>query len=107
MKNIILEHVKKYPHMEIRDVGKLIYQSEFGGGHMIPNNQISLNRIQEEYASLASEALNVPSVVENIGNGLARIYLSCLEHSLPAEVLNEMFVHSANNKKGTISFNSS
>lgn len=88
--------------MEIRDVAKLIYQSEFGGGHMIPNSQMSLNRIQEEYKSLGSEALNVPSVVENIGNGLARIYLSCLEHGVPEEVLNEMFVHSANNKKGTI-----
>ena len=52
MKNIILEHIKKYPLMEIRDVAKLIYQSEFGGGHMIPNSQISLNRIQEEYKSL-------------------------------------------------------
>lgn len=102
MKNIILEHVKKYPLMEIRDVAKLIYQSEFGGGHMIPNSQISLKRIQEEYNSLTPEALNVPSVVENIGNGLARIYLSCLGNDVPAEVLNEMFVHSANNKKGTI-----
>lgn len=102
MKNIILEHVKKYPLMEIHDIAKLIYQSEFGGGHMISNSQMSLKRIQEEYNSLTPEALDVPSVVENIGNGLARIYLSCLEHGIPAEVLNEMFVHSANNKKGTI-----
>ena len=102
MKNIILEHIKKYPLMEIRDVAKLIYQSEFGGGHMIPNPQMSLNRIQEEYKSLKPEALNVSSVVENIGNGLSRIYLSCLNHGISANVLNEMFVHSANNKKGSI-----
>ena len=56
MKNIILEHVKKYPLMEIRDIAKLIYQSEFGGGHMIPNPEISLKRIQEEYHSLTPEA---------------------------------------------------
>ena len=103
MKNIILEHVKKYPLMEIRDVAKLIYQSEFGGGHMIPNSQMSLNRIQEEYSSLDFEALNTPFVVENIGNGMARIYLSCMNHGVPAEILNEMFVHSANNKRGTLS----
>lgn len=88
--------------MEIRDIAKLIYQSEFGGGHMIANPQMSLNRIQEEYKSLVPEALAVSSVIENIGNGMARIYLSCLEHGVPAEVLNEMFVHSANNKKGTV-----
>ena len=103
MKNIILEHVHKYPLMEIRDVAKLIYQSEFGGGHMIPNSQMSLKRIQEEYKSLTPEALNVSSVVETIGNGLARIYLSCLDHGISANVLNEMFVHSANNKKGSVS----
>lgn len=102
MKNIILEHVKKYPLMEIRDVAKLIYQSEFGGGHMIPNSQMSLKRIQEEYNSLNPIALNVSSVVENIGNGLSRIYLSCLNHGISADVLNEMFVYSANNKKGTV-----
>ena len=102
MKNIILEHVKKYPLMEIRDVAKLIYQSEFGGGHMITNPQMSLNRIQEEYKSLGTKALDVPSVVENIGNGLYRIYLSCLDYGISANVLNEIFVHSANNKKGSV-----
>lgn len=102
MKNIILKHIKKYPQMEIRDVAKLIYQSEFGGGHMIPNPQMSLKRIQEEYHSLGPEALAVPDVVENIGSGLYRIYLSCLEHGISANVLNEMFVHSANNKKGSV-----
>lgn len=88
--------------MEIRDIAKLIYQSEFGGGHMIANSQMSLKRIQEEYHSLVPEALHVTSVVENIGNGLARIYLCCLNHGISANVLNEMFVHSANNKKGTV-----
>lgn len=102
MKNIILEHVKKYPLMEIRDIAKLLYQSEFGGGHMIADSQMSLKRIQEEYKSLDADALCVPSVVENIGDGIHRIYLACLDHGVSANVLNQMFVHSANNKKGTI-----
>lgn len=102
MKNTILEHVKKYPLMEIQDIAKLIYQSEFGGGHMIADPKMSLKRIQEEYNSLSPEALCVPSVTETIGNGLSRIYLSCLDNGVSTDVLNEMFVHSANNKKGTI-----
>ena len=56
MKNIILEHVKKYPLMEIRDIAKLIYQSEFGGGHMIADSSMSLRRIQEEYQTLTQVA---------------------------------------------------
>lgn len=89
--------------MEIQDIAKLIYQSEFGGGHMITNPLISLKRIQEEYHSLKTNALHLPFITdtENIGNGLSRIYLSCLDNGISAEVLNEMFVYSANNKKGT------
>lgn len=102
MKNIILEHVNRYPLIEIQDIAKLIYQSEFGGGHMISDSQMSLKRIQEEYNSLSEEALCVPSDVEIIGNGLLRIYLSCMKHGISADVLNEMFVYSANNKKGTV-----
>lgn len=34
-KDIIIEHTKKYPQMQISDLVKLVFQSEFGGGHMI------------------------------------------------------------------------
>ena len=102
MNNLLLEHLNRYPLMEIQDIAKLIYQSEFGGGHMIADSQKSLKRIQEEYQSLDADVLNQPVVVESIGNGLSRIYLSCLEHLLSPDVLNEMFVYSANNKKGSI-----
>ena len=46
MINVIKEHLKCYPNMEINDVAKLIYQSEFGGGHMISDSEMSLKRIQ-------------------------------------------------------------
>ena len=35
MKEILLAHLKQYPQMQLQDVVKLLYQSEFGGGHMI------------------------------------------------------------------------
>ena len=47
--SIIQKHIDTYPLMEVQDVCKLIYQSVFGGGHMIPNPDYSLKRIKEEY----------------------------------------------------------
>ena len=35
LKQILQEHAKRYPLMQPRDVVKLIYQNEFGGGHLI------------------------------------------------------------------------
>jgi len=96
---ILKEHIKTYPHMEVRDACKLIYQSIFGGGHMIPDPSYSLKRLQDEfleYNSMEGETL------EYIGKGTCRIYLNVVKAGLSLETLNQMFVISANHKKGTI-----
>ena len=51
MKEILLAHLKQYPQMQLQDVVKLLYQSEFGGGHMITSPEKSLDRLKEEYKS--------------------------------------------------------
>jgi hypothetical protein len=40
--------MKRYPEMKLQDVFKLIYQSEFGGGHMIEDKGKSLEWIKKE-----------------------------------------------------------
>ena len=47
MKEILLAHLKQYPQMQLQDVVKLLYQSEFGGGHMITSHEKSLERLKE------------------------------------------------------------
>lgn len=98
----IQEHIAKYPLMQIQDVAKLMFQSEFGGGHMIADEQRSLKRIQEEYQTVLEQGWNYENAMEPIGNGMCRMYLNCLNQGLKAEVLNQMFVISANNKIGSI-----
>lgn len=39
MKEILLEQWKHHPEMEITDAVKLLYQSEFGGGHMVSDSK--------------------------------------------------------------------
>ncbi len=101
MIDIIKKHRECYPLMEVQDVAKLLYQSEFGGGHLIADPERSLKRIQEEFQVMDKDAISHLPEVEWIGDGMCRIYLSCLAKGMRAEVLNDIFVASANRKKGT------
>ena len=99
MRETLLNHLKRYPKMQIQDAVKLLYQSEFGGGHMIASPEKSLDRIKEEYRNFKGQPSSV--VCEPIGGGMYRIYLSALDHGLSAETLNSMFVETADRKAGS------
>ena len=43
LKAILITHAKRYPLMQPRDAVKLIYQNEFGGGHLICDEEACLN----------------------------------------------------------------
>lgn len=48
---ILLTHAQKYPLMEPRDAVKLLYQRNFGGGHLIPDEAACLDFLQQEYTN--------------------------------------------------------
>ena len=99
MKEILLAHLKQYPQMQLQDVVKLLYQSEFGGGHMITSPEKSLDRLKEEYKSFKWEYSTI--ICEPIGGEMYRIYLSALEDGLSEETLNRMFTETAARASGT------
>ena len=99
--NIILNHIKKYPFMEIRDICKLLYQSVFGGGHMIADEEKSYNRICAEYDDMKYDFPEKETSVEDIGGNMCRIYLNSMKEGLSPFTLNRMFVLSANRRKGS------
>lgn len=101
MRDIILEHWSRYPGMQPEDGVKLLYQSEFGGGHMIPDPCKSLERLVQEQESLGERAAGADGrLVEEIGSGMCRMYLGVLEEGLAPETLNRMFVRTAKQKVG-------
>ncbi len=102
MLEIMQKHLSLYPKMLIPDLAKLLYQSEFGGGHMITHPTQSLERIHAEYASLLLQDTKYAATLEAIGDDMCRIYLTCLSKGMSAEVLNQIFIHSANHKKGSL-----
>ncbi len=97
---VLKEHLARYPAMQPCDVVKLLYQREFGGGHMIRNPKESLARLRAEFTTVSREERKLCR--ENIGKGMVRVYLASLPEDDAALVsLNDVFVESANRHQGS------
>lgn len=77
MQDILLHHARKYPAMKAQDSVKLCYQSEFGGGHMLPSREDCEESIRNERAS--APLLPDCPLLEPIGGGLYRLHLNASE----------------------------
>ena len=77
LERILREQAKRYPLMQPTDAVKLIYQNEFGGGHLIWDEEACLNYLRREYADLEKD----PSaqLYEEIGNGIVRVNLAAVK----------------------------
>ena len=73
---VLTDHGKRYPLMEPCDAVKLIFQNEFGCGHLISGPDAALARLRAEWASTPYDP-DVPPV-EEIGNGMVRVALAAL-----------------------------
>lgn len=99
LKDVFLEHAKRYRIMHPQDAIKLVYQNEFGGGHLISDAKTSLKRLIEEAAEIGPD--NKQPLFEDIGNDICRVNLSpyiASDYSL--STLNRLFVASSNLIKG-------
>ena len=99
LERILREHAKRYPLMQPCDAVKLIYQNEFGGGHLIRDEQACLNYLRREYADLEKDP-TVP-LYEDIGNGIVRVNLAAVREEA-LEQLGQDFIASAAKHKGTL-----
>lgn len=103
MKEILREHIARYPHLQVVDAVKLLYQSEFGGGHMISNPARSLRWIEMEWKQVKLAPYDqVSPLLEDIGCGICRVCLDALYEGLAPETLNKMFVKTADRTTGTV-----
>ena len=94
---LVTTQLEKYPQMKAQDIIKLIYQNEFGGGHMIDDSETSLKRLKDE----AKQLKNNSFIEEDIGNDLVRVYLGNAGE-LELLTLNQLFVYSAKLMNGSI-----
>ena len=98
LEKILREHAKRYPLMQPTDAVKLIYQNEFGGGHLIRDEQACLAFLRWEYDSIAKDP-NMP-LYEEIGNGIVRIHLAAVKPE-DLEQLGKDFIRSAAEHTGS------
>ena len=89
---ILLEQARRYPKMEPTDAVKLIYQNEFGGGHLIRDGEACLAYLRAEYAAVEKNPAAARS--EYIGNGISRVHLAALTED-ELEDLGRAFIDSA------------
>ena len=99
LKQILQWHAGAYPEMEPTDAVKLIYQNEFGGGHLIADPVSFRNFLYREYHNTPKDKDGRP--VDRIGNGLVRVHLASLEEA-QLENLARAFLTSANSHRGSL-----
>lgn len=92
LKQILLDHSARYPKMQPCDAVKLIYQNEFGGGHLIKDEEMALGYLRREYASVEKDPAMAKR--EYIGNGIVRVFLAPLNPD-ELEQLGQQFLISA------------
>jgi hypothetical protein len=96
---ILLTHSARYPKMEPTDAVKLLYQSEFGGGHLISNTDACLAYLRAEWERTPFDP-DAP-LVEDIGGGIVRVMLAAITDADAVETLGRDFIRSAANVHGT------
>ena len=99
LKAILIAHAQRYPLMQPTDAVKLIYQNEFGGGHLIRDEHACLNYLRQEYASVTKDS--TAPLYEDIGNGIVRVNLAAVKPE-DLEQLGQDFIASAAKLKGTL-----
>ncbi len=103
LRDLLLRQFKRCPEAQVCDTVKLLYQSEFAGGHLIEDASESLKRLNEECASLVYTTLAAEEAFEDIGGSLCRMNLRSLTSlGITVETANRFFVETADSARGTL-----
>lgn len=96
---ILQQHLSRYPAMTAQDCAKLIYQAVLGPAHLgrmgTPPPTYIINEMQK------APKRDVPPI-ESIGNGVCRLHLDSIHHSLRPETIHGLFLATAEQHQGTL-----
>ena len=79
LNNILKDHARRYRLMQPTDAVKLLYQNEFGGGHLITDPEACLEYLRREFSQVTHDD-TVPTW-EDIGNGIIRVNLAGIQEA--------------------------
>lgn len=89
-KQLLLQHAKTYPQLQIQDVLKFLHQSAFGCEHFVASLEKATDYIENEYANGVCDAQ-----IEPLDGAYCRVPLCVMRQGLRAETLGKLFVASA------------
>lgn len=89
-RQLLLQHYKTYPALQIRDIFKFLHQSAFGCEHFVASLEMATERIASEYAGGVPQAQ-----IEPLDGEYCRVPLCVLDQGLQAKTLGKLFVASA------------
>jgi uridine kinase len=104
MKKTLIRHFERYPNMRLADMIKLIYQNEFGGGHIISDEVSNRRRLKQEYEQIkASDAGSIRRLLfESIGGGMERIdIIRAIDSECDYETISRLHIVTADHHKGS------
>ena len=81
-RQMLLNHYKKYPELQIRDLFKFIYQSAFGCEHLVSSLERATEYIKKEVEGQKPENY---AEIEPLDGNYQRVSLSVLNSGLSAE----------------------
>ena len=92
-RKFLLDCAENFPKAQVKDYVKHLYQSEFGGEHMIPDEEASLRYLKEEIESMTERQRKKPYFSPLCGR-FCRMNLSSCKVISP-EMMNRLFVVSS------------
>lgn len=97
---ILLFHFEKYPKMKPIDAVKLCYQSAFGCGHLVKNEEFALSMLKKELDETKPDA--GAQLFEPIGENYLRLDLHRAKaDKIPENEICRIFIESANSGEKT------
>lgn len=97
---LLLAHAKQYPLATATDFCKLLYQREFGCGHLLCDEGQAWTRLNAEWQQTQPDGTQ--PLWEELGNGFARLHLAVAKaQGLDAALIASIFLYSAKQSVGT------
>ena len=96
-RELLMQHAKMYPALQIQDIFKFIHQSAFGCEHFVASLGKATAFIEKEYESGVRQAQ-----IEPLDGDYCRVPLWVLRQGLRAETLGKLFVASAKREENAL-----
>lgn len=87
-RKLLVMHYQKYPHLQIQDIFKYLYQSSFGCEHMVSSLETAIDYIRKESSSCPQDG---GTFVDVLDGAYSRVHLAYLNHGLSAQTLGKLF----------------